>query len=278
MTDATVLIIDPSSNILILSEPYSFLNTKIMPEDSPAGTNTDEAAKNAIVRIIKEKINFTIDKTRLTDINLDSEDGTKQYVFVYKINDSDKRTIIMTPNQIRFTFFPIISLPKTLVKESASIAVFITKEVNVLREIPDPPGIIFTYPTIINYIPLYPVPVLIRRVITPVYINTSSEKPKKEFDPISVLTPKETKNHHKKEHKPHHEEHQKSLGPIVETLTETSESQKTIPETTPKTTPEKKRKSKKNSKKDSKGGFHKKYLKYKLKYLSTLKEFYNTNI
>ena len=160
MTDATVLIIDSSSNILILSEPYSFLNTKIMPEDSPAGTNTDEAAKNAIVRIIKEKINFTIDKTRLTDINLVSQDEKKKYVFVYKINDEDKSTILGN-RQIRFTFFPIVSLPRTLVPTSASIAVFITKEVNVLRQIPDPPGIIFTYPTIINYVPLYPVPVLI---------------------------------------------------------------------------------------------------------------------
>jgi len=274
MTDATVLIIDPSSNILILSDPYSFLNTKIMPEDSPAGTNTDEAAKNAIVRIIKEKINFTIDKTRLTDINLVSQDGKKQYVFVYKINDSDKRTIIMN-GQIRFTFFPIVSLPRTLVPTSASIAVFITKEVNVLRQIPDPQGIIFTYPTIINYIPIYPVPLLIRRVVTPVYINTSSEKPKKEFDPITALTPKDTETHHKHHYK--HNEDQSVVQPVVhhekhqnlDSITKTTESSKKSPN-------EKHKKSKKSKK--SKGGFYKKYLKYKLKYLYALKEFYNTNI
>jgi hypothetical protein len=253
MTDTTVLIIDSSSNILILSEPYSFLNTKIIPEDSPAGTNTDESAKNAIVRLIKEKINFTIDKTRLTDINLVSEDGIKQYVFVYKINESDKRTIIMN-GKIRFTFFPLVSLPKTLIPTSASIAVFITKEVNILRQIPDPPGIVFTYPTIINYVPLYPVPVLIRRVVTP----------------IVVLTPKEPEIHHNREHHiKHNEEHPKTFGSTVETLTETTESPKKS---------SKKSSKKKHRKHKNKGGFYKKYLKYKLKYLYALKEFHKTNI
>lgn len=246
MTDATVLIIDPSSNILILSEPYSFLNTKIIPEDSPVGTNTDEAAKNAIVRIIKEKINFTIDKTRLTDINLVSQDGTKQYVFVYKINESDKRTIIMN-GKIRFTFFPLVNLPRTLIPTSGAIAVFITKELNVLRQIPDPPGIVFTYPTIINYVPIYPVPILVRRVVTP----------------IVVLTPKEPEIKH-------NEEHPKTLGSTVETLTETTES--------PKKSSKKSSKKKHRKHKKSKGGFYKKYLKYKLKYLYALKEFYNINI
>ena len=126
--------------------------------------------------------------------------------------------------------------------------------------------------------------------------DTSTEKPQpKSFDPIAALTPQQPQQHsilyppakptqmisnidtltETSEEKPRVHAPQPPTKPTqivsnIDTLTETSEEKpkKTfISSETPEPTASEK-----------KGGSYKKYLKYKLKYLYALKEFYNTNI
>ena len=95
--------------------------------------------------------------------------------------------------------------------------------------------------------------------------NTSTEQPPpKSFDPIAALTPQNLQHVRSPPSKP------MQIISNIDTLTETSEEKpKKIfrsSETSEPTASEKKNSS------------YKKYLKYKLKYLYVLKEFYNTNI
>jgi len=100
----------------------------------------------------------------------------------------------------------------------------------------------------------------------PIAALTPQPKP---FDPITELTPQQPKI---QTHYSIHPPPAKSTQVVsnIDTLTETSEEKpkKTfIASETPEPTASEK-----------KGGSYKKYLKYKLKYLYALKEFYNTNI
>lgn len=123
--------------------------------------------------------------------------------------------------------------------------------------------------------------------------DTSTEKPQpKPFDPIAALTPQQ------------HSIHPPPAKPTqvisnIDTLTETSEEKPRVHAPQPPTKPtqivsnidtltetseEKPKKTFRSSEtpeptaSEKKGGSYKKYLKYKLKYLYALKEFYNTNI
>ena len=129
--------------------------------------------------------------------------------------------------------------------------------------------------------------------------DTSTEKPQpKPFDPIAALTPQQPKI------QPHHSippPPAKSTQVIsnIDTLTETSEEKPRVNahipplkptqvvsniDTLTETSEEKLKKTFSSSEtpeptaSEKKGGSYKKYLKYKLKYLYALKEFYNTNI
>jgi len=125
--------------------------------------------------------------------------------------------------------------------------------------------------------------------------NTSTEQPPpKSFDPIAALTPQNLQHVRSPPSKP------TQMISNIDTLTETSEEKPRVNvspqlsikptqvisniDTLTETSEEKPKKTFRSSEtpeptaSEKKNGSYKRYLKYKLKYLYALKEFYNTNI
>jgi hypothetical protein len=107
--------------------------------------------------MIKNRLNYLIDKSRLYDISLvDPTGGLKTYVYLYKISSNERALLNIFPfyniNQI-----PILSLQSSIVAKS------LTENFDLIRLAPNPPGILtFNYPMNINiYRPIQPVPVLV---------------------------------------------------------------------------------------------------------------------
>jgi hypothetical protein len=144
--------------------------------------------------------------------------------------------------------------------------------------------------------PFDPIAALTPKPFEPIAALTPQQP--KPFDPIAALTPQQQKI------QTHHSIHPPPAKPTqvisnIDTLPETSEEKPTVHaqkppakptqivsniDTLTETSEEKPKKTFRASEtpdptaSEKKGGSYKKYLKYKLKYLYALKEFYNTNI
>ena len=145
-----VLLVDKDNNfVTIKDKTNTFLSTKI-DEKLSSSERID-----VIVRLIKNKIDLTINKSRLTELEelvIDKSLDDFTFVYMYKLDDDVKAKLI--PVKI-VTFYYINRLP-ILDIFSSSIARLITKNYIVyLTRVPNPPSIIFTYPaSIIVYRPL----------------------------------------------------------------------------------------------------------------------------
>jgi hypothetical protein len=155
-----VLLVDRDNNfVTIKDKTNTFLSTKI-DEKLSSSERID-----VIVKLIKDKIDLTINKSRLTELEelvIDKSLDDFTFVYMYKLDDVEKAKLI--PVKI-VTFYYINRLP-ILDIFSSSIARLITSNYIVyLTRVPNPPSIIFTYPaSIIVYRPVVSAPILVPSV------------------------------------------------------------------------------------------------------------------
>jgi hypothetical protein len=249
--DVFLIIFDSNSNILFVrdNQNYSLIYSKVQTSDYPISNSTDDAAQNAIVRVMKNNYNYNLDKSRLYDISLVDPEGIKKYVFLYKITPYERNILSVYP------FFSINEIP-ILNRLSSPIILSITSNFDIIRNTPNPRGILtINYPNVITvYRPVEVVPMLIPYVKFIPKVQPQSneplfhEKPK----PIEIKVVKQPIR-------------------LSEKVFRTSEKSKSSKKSS-------KKKSSKNNENDNdtetktKGGYYKKYLKYKLKYFEVKKE------
>ena len=154
--------VDKDNNfVTITDKTNTFLSTKI-DEKLSSSERID-----VIVKLIKNKIDLTINRSRLTELEelvIDKSLDDFTFVYMYKLDDDEKAKLIPVKT---VTFYYINRLP-ILDIFSSSIARLITSNYIVyLTRVPNPPSIIFTYPaSIIVYRPVVSAPILVPSVRT----------------------------------------------------------------------------------------------------------------
>jgi hypothetical protein len=160
--DVVLILIDPNAYILTYPEGtnYTFVTTTLTMPDYPWDKNTDMAAKNASVRVLRDKFGFIINRGRLYDASLVNSLGVKTFVYIYKIDAGERTRLSTVPTVV---FSSINALPPNLSILSATVASSLTANFNLIRDAPSPANIFkFNYPpNVIIYTPLFRIPVLI---------------------------------------------------------------------------------------------------------------------
>jgi hypothetical protein len=160
--DVIIVLIDQNLNLLLIPESTStsFIKTKIVLQDYPVDNSIDVGAKNAVVRYLRDMYGFNINKARIYDPNLVTEEnGSKNYIFLYKLDAAERNYLQRIPNSI---FVQFNSLPSNLNMISASAALALTRNFNIVKSVPVPPNITITYPvSVIEYKPVFAVPMLV---------------------------------------------------------------------------------------------------------------------
>jgi hypothetical protein len=160
--DVVLILIDPNAYILTYPEGtnYTFVTTTLTMPDYPWDKNTDMAAKNASVRVLKDRFGFIINRGRLYDASLVNSLGVKTFVYIYKIDAGERTRLSSIPTVV---FSSINALPPNLSILSATVASSLTANFNLIRDAPSPANIFkFNYPpNVIIYTPLFRIPVLI---------------------------------------------------------------------------------------------------------------------
>ena len=160
--DVIIVLIDQNLNLLLIPESTStsFIKTKIVLQDYPVDNSVDVGAKNAVVRYLRDMYGFNINKARIYDPNLVTEEnGSKNYIFLYKLDAAERNYLQRIPNSI---FVQFNSLPSNLNMISATAALALTKNFNIVKSVPVPPNVIITYPiSVIEYKPVFAVPILL---------------------------------------------------------------------------------------------------------------------
>ena len=155
-----VLLVDRDNNfVTIKDKTNTFLSIKI----NESLTSTERI--DVIVKLLKEKIDLKINKSRLVELEESAVEKSLDditFVYMYKLDDDEKAKLL--PIKI-ISFYYVNSLP-ILDIFSSSVARLITSNyILYLTRVPNPPSIIYTYPpNIIVYSPLLSAPVLVPSV------------------------------------------------------------------------------------------------------------------
>jgi hypothetical protein len=159
--EAIVVLVDEKFNIVTIKDGSntSFIKTKIELKDYPFDNNDEMAAKNAIIRHLKDVYSLFITSNRLFNASLVDDNGNKTYLLIYKLDTTEKMTLQMSPNVM---YVSISNLPQSLNPVSSTIAVSITNYFDIFKKTPNPPGIItINYPVQVPiYVPVQPVTLL----------------------------------------------------------------------------------------------------------------------
>jgi len=303
--DVVLILIDPNANILTYPDGtnYSFVTTTLTMPDYPWDKNTDMAAKNASLRILRDRFGFIINRARLYDASVVNTLGVKTFVYIYKIDASERARLALIPSIV---FSSINALPPNLNFLSAAVANVLTSNFNLIRDAPAPANILLiNYPPKVNiYTPSFSIPVLIPYIVyvkginqpvltapivkrnspivkrnSPVVETVSDKKSNKPNSPVVPRTPiklslssSSSSESPKKEYKP-----------TVSTSNSSSPKNSSPPKDLPKRnspkknspkskipSPKKRRSRRHRNKK--RGGFYLSYIKYKIKYLELKKK------
>jgi len=200
-----LILVDRNSNILFIPDAtnttYSFPTIQTIAADRNLGADDNTAAKNAAIRLLSTcSINMTRDtfNIRSSDISITNAAGEKIYLYVLKLDDTERAGIILNPTRL---FIHINNMPKALNLLSASVAVTITKYFDLIRYATNPPSLInYIFP--IRILPYYPS--LIVPVYTPINMSFKNNKlPVSTSAPtIERKSPKKERESPKKQPKP----------------------------------------------------------------------------
>jgi len=263
-----VLLADKDNNFVTINgKTNTFLSTKI--DDS---LNSAQRVEE-VIKLLKDKIDLTINKSRLRLLEesaIDKSLDKYALVYMYKLDDDEKAKLI--PLKI-ITFYYINSLP-TLDILSSSVARLITSNYIVyLRRVPNPPRIIFTYPSnVIVYSPIVSAPVLVPfpRRSSPPSIEKIRDAPV-----VKRVKSEEKKN----------SPNQRSVNSEVSSALKTESSAKRQTKRKLKKEPKKelsiksrRESSPRRSSRRRGGEYYEKYIKYKEKYLALKRQLGGANI
>ena len=159
--DAIVVLVDEKFNIVTIKDGSntSFIKTKIELRDYPFDSNVEMAARNAIIRHLKDVYSLFVISNRLFNASLVDEHGNKTYLLIYKLDITERLTLQMSKN---VAYVSISNLPQSLDLVSSTIAVAVTNYFDIFKKSPNPPGI-FTvnYPVQVPiFVPVQPVTLL----------------------------------------------------------------------------------------------------------------------
>jgi len=159
--DAIVVLVDENFNIVTIKDGLntSFPKTKIELRDYPFDNNNEMAAKNAIIRHLKDVYTLYVTSNRLFNASLVDDYGNKTYLLIYKLDNTEKVTLQMSPNVM---YVSISNIPQSLNPLSSTIAVAVTNYFDIFKKTPNPPGIItVNYPVQVPiFVPIQPVTLL----------------------------------------------------------------------------------------------------------------------
>jgi len=292
--DVVLILIDPSANILTYPDGtnYTFVTTTLTIPDYPWDKNTDEAAKNASLRTLRDRFGFIINRSRLYDASLVNSLGAKTFVYIYKIDVNERARLASIPTVV---FSSINTLPPNLNILSATVANSLTANFNLIRDAPSPANIFqINYPSnIVIYKPAFQIPVLIPYIVYIKSGNQSFQNIHKQDEhirdaPIVQRTPGTKKSNSPKVPRSiinvsllsstESSKAPKEYKPELESVKKHSPKRNSPRRNSPGKIPSPKKNKSKRNRNKKKGGYYLSYIKYKIKYLELKKKLLNEEI